>query len=399
MDIGPLIALGISLLQLCSLFVDNTRGSVGAVQITAQNFEAYRSTKDIVLLNFYADWCRFSQQLKPIFERAATALHGNRPEQVLLGKVNCEVEKGLCSTPFHVNKYPTLKLVRHGQIARREYRGQRSVDAIVSFVENQLKNPIQPIESYYELGQKELKKSVVGFFANNESMEYDFYRKAAINFRDDCPFFAIFGQQNEPQIAFKEEGSPDITYTGPMNDFFSMMNWVQDRCVPLVREITFANGEEMTEEGLPLLILFYHPEEPEIKELFRQRVEAELAEHKGMINCVTADGTVFAHPLHHLGKTKHDLPVLAIDSFRHMFLFPKFEDIRVPGKLKQFVDDLHSGKLHREFHHGPDPTEKQPETAAKIETGEREKRADPPESTFKNLQPPRSRYTLLRDEL
>lgn len=30
-------------LQLCSLFVDNTRGSVGAVQITAQNFEAYRS--------------------------------------------------------------------------------------------------------------------------------------------------------------------------------------------------------------------------------------------------------------------------------------------------------------------------------------------------------------------
>lgn len=27
---------------------------------------------------------------------------------------------------------------------------------------------------------------------------------------------------------------------------------------------------------------------------------------------------------------------------------------RIPGKLKEFVDDLHSGKLHREFHHGPD---------------------------------------------
>ena len=33
---------------------------------------------------------------------------------------------------------------------------------------------------------------------------------------------------------------------------------------------------------------------------------------------------------------------------------------RIPGKLKQFVFDLHSGKLHREFHHGPDPTDTAP---------------------------------------
>lgn len=32
----------------------------------------------------------------------------------------------------------------------------------------------------------------------------------------------------------------------------------------------------------------------------------------------------------------------------------------VPGKLRQFVLDLHSGKLHREFHHGPDPTDSTP---------------------------------------
>lgn len=32
----------------------------------------------------------------------------------------------------------------------------------------------------------------------------------------------------------------------------------------------------------------------------------------------------------------------------------------VPGRLRQFVLDLHSGKLHREFHHGPDPTDSTP---------------------------------------
>jgi hypothetical protein len=33
----------------------------------------------------------------------------------------------------------------------------------------------------------------------------------------------------------------------------------QELCSPMVREITFENGEELTEEGLPFLILFYDP--------------------------------------------------------------------------------------------------------------------------------------------
>jgi hypothetical protein len=32
---------------------------------------------------------------------------------------------------------------------------------------------------------------------------------------------------------------------------------------------------------------------------------------------------------------------------------------RSPGLVKEFIADLHSGKLHREFHHGPDPVVQQ----------------------------------------
>ncbi len=77
------------------------------------------------------------------------------------------------------------------------------------------------------------------------------------------------------------------------------------------------------------------------------------------VNFLIADGVRFAHPLHHLGKSKADLPLLAIDSFRHMYLFPRYEDMEVPGKLKQFLQDLYSGKLHREFHYGPDKPEEE----------------------------------------
>ena len=36
-------------------------------------------TKEVLFLNFYADWCRFSQQLKPIFDKAASTLQAEFP--------------------------------------------------------------------------------------------------------------------------------------------------------------------------------------------------------------------------------------------------------------------------------------------------------------------------------
>ena len=83
----------------------------------------------------------------------------------------------------------------------------------------------------------------------------------------------------------------------------------------------------------------------------------------------------------------------------------------MPGKLKQFLRDLHSGKLHREFHYGPDPATEAPaqlehkhgnhvQHAAKESADADKKPTQPPESTFKKLAPSKNRYTILdKDEL
>ncbi len=42
---------------------------------------------------------------------------------------------------------------------------------------------------------------------------------------------------------------------------------------------------------------------------------------------LTANGEDFSHPLMHMRKTMNDLPLLAIDSFQHMFMYE--------GKLDQ----------------------------------------------------------------
>ena len=63
---------------------------------------------------------------------------------------------------------------------------------------------------------------------------------------------------------------------------------------------------------------------------YNDLVKRELLGERGQVQFLTADGVKFAHPLHHLGKGKEDLPLIAVDSFRHMYLFPKYEDSRTP---------------------------------------------------------------------
>merc|ERR1711874_379277 len=63
--------------------------------------------------------------------------------------------------------------------------------------------------------------------------------------------------------------------------------------------------------------------------------------------------------------------------------FPKYENIRVPGKMKQFLQDLYSGKLHREFHYGPDKEEEKKEEEKSEEKAEEPKKEDSNEGEVK----------------
>ncbi|XP_050591525.1 endoplasmic reticulum resident protein 44 isoform X2 [Bombus affinis] len=380
----------------------------GAVSLTQQNIDMTLATNELVLINFYAQWCRFSNSLAPIFEEAANKIRNAFPEpgRVVMAKVDCERESGIASR-FHITKYPTLKVIRNGQPTKREYRGQRSVEAFEEFIRKQLEDPI---EEFYDL--KELtnlddkKRMIIGYFDTKDVPEYRMFRRVATNLKDDCQFHVGFGNASkamhppgEPIIVFRSDkalsNDEDETYHGSLSNFDELNVWAQEKCVPLVREITFENAEELTEEALPFLILFHAPDDVESVKMYKDVVMRTLIDEKQNVNFLTANGVKFAHPLHHLGKTPADLPLIAIDSFRHMYLFPNFHDIHIEGKLKGFLRDLYSGKLHREFHYGPDPSSNEvPQIVGQIKVP-----TTPPESTFKKLAPSKNRYTLLKDEL
>jgi hypothetical protein len=85
-------------------------------------------------------------------------------QSVLVGRVDCDSHPSL-GTRFHITKYPTLKYVQNGQLGKKEYRGQRSAQAFLEFVQEQIKNPVQEIRHvwwrqlllfFYEIEMPEL---------------------------------------------------------------------------------------------------------------------------------------------------------------------------------------------------------------------------------------------------
>jgi len=87
-------------------------------------------------------------------------------------------------------------------------------------------------------------------------------------------------------VAFRPDRTSSVeldeTFKGNVESFDELLAWIQAKCVPLVREITFENAEELTEEGLPFLILFYHPDDKDSIRRYTQVVHEQLLDEKRM---------------------------------------------------------------------------------------------------------------------
>lgn len=382
--------------------------SRSVLELTSSNYDESTSKYLIVVLNFYADWCPYSARWKPVFQETAGILYNDTrdldPNTIVFGQINCE-EQSTLAQRFRVTKYPTTKLTLNGKALKKEYRGARTALAFKEYVKKYLSDPISYLSSELDLKSKipEDKGAIIIYSKQPnesgdkpmESGELQVIRRVAQQFREDCQFYYLLNsasinpqtQSEKYRIVFKPQHKSigaEVPYNANINDSASFASWVKEHCIPLIREITFDNAEEMTEDGLPFVILFYDPSDKTWIEIYKEVVHRELMDEANRVVFLIADGRVFSHPLLHLGKTVKDLPVVAIDSFKHLFLYKKpVASISQPGNLRQFVLDLHSGKLDREFHFGPDP----------------ETKTSPPDSAFIKLSPSLDRYSMPRDEL
>ncbi|EEF39562.1 protein disulfide isomerase-like 5-4 [Ricinus communis] len=134
---------------------DEIEGEVGegSVSLNSRNFDQYAQQYPILVVNFYAPWCYWSNRLKPSWESAAKIMRERYdPEmdgRILLVNVDCTADAELCRRN-HIQGYPSIRIFRkgsdikddHGHHDHESYYGDRDTESLVKTMES-LVAPIQ----------------------------------------------------------------------------------------------------------------------------------------------------------------------------------------------------------------------------------------------------------------
>lgn len=113
-------------LVVCML-ISSTQGKV--LELSHTNFDATAKSTPILLLEFYAPWCRYCQRFADAYEQVA--LHFGE-QSVLVARADGSAQP-MFAKRFKVAAFPSFYLI-HDDGVVHEYVGPRTVDELVQFV-------------------------------------------------------------------------------------------------------------------------------------------------------------------------------------------------------------------------------------------------------------------------
>merc|ERR1711916_248492 len=184
---------------------------------------------------FYAPWCGHCKALAPVWDEAATQLLG----ATSVGKMDCTIHSSICSR-YGVRGYPTLKYFNEG--VSRDYRGGRSLDALVQYAERMAGPAVAVIDDGAGLASFKKEKSsrfLLYIPADDGSQDgedaQDTFDEVAERFRES----AVFAVTRDAGLAKKlhlpvdngmcllaKKSDESVVYNGDLADGDELEAWV-----------------------------------------------------------------------------------------------------------------------------------------------------------------------------
>lgn len=88
------------------MVIERNEDPVATLELTTENFESTLTENDIVLIDFWAEWCGPCRTFGPTFEKVS-----NENADIVFGKVDTEAQQALAAS-FNIMSIPTLMIVR-----------------------------------------------------------------------------------------------------------------------------------------------------------------------------------------------------------------------------------------------------------------------------------------------
>lgn len=329
----------------------------GVMVLGDDTLQSVLDSNSLVLVDFYAPWCKHCQKLELEFATAAWMISEAKSEaqKAKFAKVDAIAHTDLAKQ-FNITRYPTLIFFKNG--IAKPFTGGSNADSIYQWVKKKSEDPVKIIDTKEDMNELLTKPdvAVLGFFKDLESDEAQAYIEAA-----DENMVVPFGITLRPEVfqLFRVVDESEVIILKKFDDGMNRMDgkitaeaittFVDKNSQPFVMEFKPETSKKIFQgfQAFPTFLIFLSSNTGDSGENI-EIVKKVAKENVGDIKFVSVDAGIEDNLklMEFLGVTNKDLPTFRLTAHTDDLIKykPASEEI-TEANISAFVMAFKTGEL------------------------------------------------------